>query len=159
VLRFFPFEIYNINIFKGISLNIIKTQTMSSQNQMSYGVDEEEITQRFSNTSQKKTGKRKYFPSNRPQTLIRNAITGVEYPYYTGSSEQTLLYKCVDSTGTCDSDGYMIRSSNLLPNSNPNHLFFDSPEQCMRHMHITISAEMIQNWHKSHSEQTLEDMD
>ena len=91
--------------------------------------------------------------------MIRNAITGVEYPYYTGSSEQTLLYKCVDSTGTCDSDGYMIRSSNLLPNSNPNHLFFDSPEQCMRHMHITISAEMIQNWHKSHSEQTIEGMD
>ena len=127
---------------------------MAHQNDFLFGNDEEELSQRLTNGSQKKTGKRRYFPSNRPQSFIRNAVTGVDYPYVTGSKEQSLLYKCVDSTGTCDSDGYIIKSGDFLPNPNSNHLFFDSPEQCMRHLQITFSNEFINKWHQSHSEQS-----
>ena len=121
---------------------------------VSYNMDEEEISQKTNSMTSKKTGKRKYFPSNSPQSLIRNAITGVEYPYYTGTKEQSLLFKCVDSTGTCDSQGYFIKSGPT--NYNTNHLFYDSPEQCMRHLHISFSSDFIKKWHDSQPEQQID---
>jgi len=125
---------------------------MTIHNELSYGMDEEDISNKTNTSSIKKTGKRKYFPSNNPQTLIRNAITGVEYSYYTGSKEQTLLFKCVDSTGKYDSQGYLIKSMLTPTNPNPNHLYFDSPEQCMRHLNISFSTDFIQKWYNSQPE-------
>ena len=119
----------------------------------SYNMDEEEIYQKTNSMTSKKTGKRKYFPSNSPQSLIRNAITGVEYPYYTGSKDQSLLFKCVDSTGKYDSQGYLIKYGSTNPNTN--HLFFDNPEQCMRHLDISFSTEFLKKWHDSHSEEGI----
>jgi hypothetical protein len=94
----------------------------------------------------KKIGKRRYYPSNKQQTLIRNAVTGVKYTYLVGSIDQRRLYKIIDTTGTCDSEGFVIKSKYDLPNPNPNHLFYDSPEQCMSHLRIVIQPEEIARW-------------
>lgn len=94
----------------------------------------------------KKVGRRRYYPSNKPQSFIRNAVTGVKYPYMVGSNEQRCLYKIVDSTGTCDADGFVIMSKYDLPNPNPNHLFYDSPEQCMSNLRISIQPDDIARW-------------
>lgn len=94
----------------------------------------------------KKTGKRRYYPSNKAQMLIRNAVTGVNYPYLVGSNEQRRLYKMIDTTGTCNSEGFIIKTKCDLPNPNPNHLFYDSPEQCMGQLRIVIPPDAIAKW-------------
>jgi hypothetical protein len=109
--------------------------------------DSPDIDDKANQLYEKKSKRPRYFPSNKPQTLIRNAVTGVEYPYLVGSKEQSLLYKIVDATGTCDPDGYMIRLRTNLPNPNTNHLFYDSPEQCMNHLHYTLNPDHIKQWH------------
>jgi hypothetical protein len=96
--------------------------------------------------STKKVGKRRYYPSNKQQTYIRNAVTGEKYNYMVGSYDQRRFYKMVDTTGTCDSDGFIIKSNNDLPNLNPNHLYYDSPEQCMSHLRISIQPTEIAQW-------------
>ena len=93
----------------------------------------------------------RYYPSNQPQSFIKNAVTGVPYPYVVGSKEQNLLYKIVDTTGRCDSGGYGIKLRSDLPNFNTNHLFFDSPEQCMSHLRLTLNPDDVKRWHDSHS--------
>lgn len=118
-----------------------------------YDHDYEYGEQHFENAGQKseKRSKRpRYFPSNKPQTFIRNAVTGVPYPYLVGSKEQSLLYKTVDATGTCDNNGYVIKARSDLPCPNSNHLFYDSPEQCMSHMRITINQSEVKRWHDAH---------
>lgn len=97
--------------------------------------------------SEKRSKKPRYFPSNKPQTFIKNAVTGVPYPYVLGTKEQSLLYKIVDTTGTCDADGFLIKSRDDLPNHNTNHLFFDSPEQCMSHMRLSLNPDDVKRWH------------
>ena len=99
--------------------------------------------------------RRKYYPSNKSQSFIRNAATGETYPYRIGSWDQTRLYKTVDATGTCDTEGY-ITSRREPTNPNPNHLFFDSPEECMRHMRITISPERVKQWREKVKSQFVE---
>ena len=54
--------------------------------------------------SEKRSKRPRYIPSNKPQSFIKNAVTGVPYPYVVGSKEQALLYKIVDATGTCDAE-------------------------------------------------------
>jgi hypothetical protein len=96
---------------------------------------------------EKRSKRPRYFPSNTPQSFIINAVSGVPYPYLVGSKEQSLLYKIVDATGTCDKDGYLIKSRDNLPNFNTNHLFFDSPEQCMSHMRLTLNSDVVKGWY------------
>ena len=127
---------------------------METSHNMDYEYDE----QHFENAGQKieKRSKRpRYFPSNKPQTFIRNAVTGVPYPYVVGSKEQSLLYKTVDATGTCDDKGYVIKARSDLPCPNTNHLFYDSPEQCMSHMRITIHPAEVKRWHDAHQNDDL----
>ena len=93
-----------------------------------------------------RSGRRKYYPSNKAQSLIRNAMTGEQYPYVVGSSDQARLYKTIDVTGACDADGYVITSRKEPTNPNPNHLFYDNPEECMRHLRIKISPENVLQW-------------
>jgi hypothetical protein len=93
-----------------------------------------------SKKTSRKTGYHKYFPSNKSNSFVRNAITGVPYPFRVGSLEcHQCLYKIIDTTGTCDSDGYVITSRKTPTNSNPNHLFYDSKEQCMNHLRISAN--------------------
>jgi len=94
----------------------------------------------------KRTKKHRYYPSNIPQTFVRNAVTGVKYPFLVGSNEQRQLYKMVDAMGTCDTEGFIIKDRNNLPNLTPNHLFYDSPEQCMSHLNVVIPFEDIKRW-------------
>jgi len=98
----------------------------------------------------KRSKRPRYFPSNKPQSFIKNAVTGVPYPYVVGSKEQNLLYKMVDTTGTCDADGYVIKTRTDLPNHNTNHLFYDSPEQCMSHLRISFDPSHVKSWHDKH---------
>jgi hypothetical protein len=105
--------------------------------------------------NKKKSKRPRYFPSNKPQSFIKNAVTGLPYPYTVGSSEQSLLYKLIDTTGTCDVDGYVIKSRSELPNPNTNHLFFDSPEQCMSHMRLTLNPAEVKRWHDSRTTPSL----
>jgi hypothetical protein len=104
----------------------------------------------ITNNTVKRSKRPRYFPSNKPQTFIKNAVTGVPYPYFVGSKDQSLLYKMVDATGTCDTDGYVIKTRSDLPNSNTNHLFYDSPEQCMNHLRLTLNSEHVKQWHDKH---------
>jgi hypothetical protein len=105
--------------------------------------NEEDIVNK---TVKKSNRRRRYYPSNKPQSLIRNAITGIEYPYTVGSIDQLRLYKMIDATGKCDKEGFIITSKYDLPNSNSNHLFYDSPEQCMSHLQLTINPAEIARW-------------
>jgi hypothetical protein len=123
--------------------------------------DEDTLTNRLNKKNKSGGMKRRYYPSNIPQTLICNAATGVLYPYRVGTHEQSLLYKIVDATGTCDGNGFLIKKrkhrgaktddeeeeQSELPNPNTNHLFFDSPEQCMAHMRVVISPTDVARWH------------
>jgi hypothetical protein len=118
--------------------------------------DETEYYKYSSRDSKENKSKRPhYFPSNKPQMFIRNAVTGVEYPYLVGSKEQSLLYKIVDATGRCDADGFEIRLRANLPNPNTNHLFYDSPEQCMSHLHYTLNPDDVKRWHDARTDDDI----
>jgi hypothetical protein len=110
----------------------------------------EEKYQRGANKDEKRSKPPRYFTSNKPQAFIKNAVTGVPYPYVVGSKEQSLLYKLVDTTGMCDPGGYAIKTRNNLPNPDTNHLFYDSPEQCMSHLHLTLNPTEVALWHERH---------
>ena len=104
--------------------------------------------------SEKRSKRPRYFPSNKPQSFIKNAVTGVPYPYVVGSKEQSLLYKIVDATGTCDQEGYVIKARTDLPNHTTNHLFYDSPEQCMSHLRLSLNPDDVKRWHEKNIERT-----
>jgi hypothetical protein len=104
--------------------------------------------------SEKRSKRPRYFPSNKPQSFIKNAVTGVPYPYVVGSKEQSYLYKIVDSTGTCDSEGYVIKTRSDLPNHTTNHLFYDSPEQCMSHLRLSLNQDDVKRWHETRQNKT-----
>ena len=119
-----------------------------------YMTEEDFVGQSSSqSTTQTRSKRPRYFPSNKPQMFIRNAVTGVPYPFVVGSKDQSTLYKLVDTTGTCDSDGYVIKSRSNLPNYNSNHLFFDSPEQCMSHMRIQLNPDHVKHWRDRHTDE------
>jgi hypothetical protein len=101
--------------------------------------------------------KRKYYTSNSPDSFIKNAITGVPYPYKVGAKESRRLFKLVDTTGIYDNTGVKIkkpkfRGIEYCINLNPNHLYYDTPEECMRHMRITFQPAFIEQWNKTRSE-------
>ena len=107
---------------------------------------------------------RTYYTSNVSNTFIRNAATGVMYPFKVGSNESRQLFKIVDTTGLYDVNGKRItpprqRSKNgvapsLLPNPNPNHLYYDSPEEYARHfstkqrVNVNLNPDFVKGWHE-----------
>ena len=105
--------------------------------------------------SEKRSKRPRYFPSNVPQSFIKNAVTGVPYPYVVGSKEQKFLYKMVDASGTCDADGYVIKARADLPNHTTNHLFYDSPEQCMSHLRLSLNPAHVKSWHDKNVNNTI----
>lgn len=111
-----------------------------------------------------------YFTSNKMNTYIRNASTGVQYPFRVGSNESKHLFKMIDSTGVFDANGkrpypqkrrstkdYHSEFSHSLPNPNTNHLYYDTPEECIRHFKekqrvtLELNPEFVKSWHERNS--------
>jgi len=98
--------------------------------------------------------KRSYYTSNKPGTFIRNAITGREYEWKVGTSDSLRLFKVVDTIGNHDKNGCQNPQSNkkrglpLTYNSEPNHLYYDTPEEFMRHRNCRINKDLILQWNE-----------
>ena len=88
-----------------------------------------------------------YYPSNTPDTFIRNAVTGIEYPWKVGSFDSQRLFKIVDSIGNVNRFGSKIKpSSSEYPNPNPNHCYYDNTQQYMSHRRNTLDSRLIEQW-------------
>lgn len=128
----------------------------------SYSIDSGSSVHRVGNGFSKQ---RAYYTSNGSSSFIRNAATGVQYPFRVGSNEARQLFKIVDTTGIYDVNGkkYMpprYRSPKdpkpeklqVLPNPNPNHLYYDSPEEYARHfstkqrVNVSVNIEFAKAW-------------
>jgi hypothetical protein len=96
--------------------------------------------------------KRTYYTSNKPGTFIRNALTGREYEWKVGTPDSLRLFKVVDTIGNHDKNGCRIINSNkrrgvtTIYNSEPNHLYYDTPEEFMRHRNCRIHKDLILQW-------------
>lgn len=103
----------------------------------------------------KKLGRRCYFTSNVQDSFIVNAETGVRYPFRVGSNASRCLFKMIDTTGACDRNGFLInKMDESYPNRNPNHIYYDSPEQYMRHQRTTLDSEFVRSYHERVSKLT-----
>jgi hypothetical protein len=88
-----------------------------------------------------------YYPSNTPDTFIRNAVTGMEYPWKTGTVDAQRLFKIVDATGRYDRTGVKLKSTAAnYPNSNTNHCYYDSPLQYMTHTRNVVNPAFLEQW-------------
>jgi hypothetical protein len=96
-----------------------------------------------------KNRRRCFYPSNKPQSFVVNAQTGIPYSFRVGSKEQTQLFKTVDARGVCDEDGYVIPRNQTLFSPITHHLFYDSPEQCMTHLNVSFQKSFVERWHES----------
>ena len=85
-----------------------------------------------------------YFPTHISGKIV-NACTGIKYPYNQGSYDELRLYRMVDVRGVYDENGCKI-GRNAPANRSPMFLYYDSPEQCMRHQGIKIPAERVNKW-------------
>lgn len=65
---------------------------------------------------------------------IRDAETGSYYTKVVGSADEDLFFKVVLATGECNSS------------NGSNTLFYWSPQQCMKHLHIELGEEIVQRW-------------
>jgi hypothetical protein len=75
-----------------------------------------------------------YETKNYPGIYIRNAITGVIFPYKVGSTAEGLFFKVAHACGS-------------RPNyRGPLTLFFDSPEQYERHMKGNVNKQVKEEW-------------
>jgi len=81
-----------------------------------------------------KRTKIEFYTSSEIGNRIRDAETGSYFNDRVGSANEDLYYKVGLATGECKS----ANSSSTL--------FFTSPYSYMRHMHITLSSEMIKKW-------------
>mgnify|MGYP001231349389 CR=1 FL=1 len=86
-----------------------------------------------------------YYTSNVPDSFIKNAQNGHLYPYRVGSFESLKLYKVIDSSGTIDQDGIKLPKLKR-PNCHPNVLYYDNPEEYMRHRRIKLDTNIINAW-------------
>jgi hypothetical protein len=120
-----------------------------SDNYSDHGRNDNE-TDKFVN----RVKKRAYYPSNVPDSFIKNAITGSVYPWKVGSKDSKRLFKVVDTLGIHDKQGIKLpgrkqRTDVAQVNPNPNHLYYDSPEEFMRHRNCTVTPALIQSWLKT----------
>lgn len=91
-----------------------------------------------------RTRRRKYYPSRLGGVCV-NAMTGQRYPIAQGSFEEMRLYKVVDATAFCDKNGF-YRENNAPVNRDPNILYYDHPEEYMRHMKVKLKQSRINLW-------------
>jgi len=90
---------------------------------------------------------RAYFPSNNMMDFVRNALTGGYYPYRSGTFDTMRLYKVVDTTGKCDRNGVILLPTEKQ-NHNPNILYYDSPEQYMKHRKVKLQVSDVNKWYE-----------
>ena len=102
-------------------------------------------------SSEIKPNKRSYYTSNKSNMFIKNAITGSFYDYKVGSFKSAQLFKVVDTIGHHDKDGRNIKNITGF-NCSPNHLYYDTPEEFMRHRNCSLSQELINAWYKKTKE-------
>jgi len=108
---------------------------------------EEVVQSTFDGAKEYKPKRPSYYPSNTAGRAIINAITGVEYPWKVGSKDSERLFKVVDATGTHDSTGRKLKkNSKTYPNPNPNHCYYESPQQYMMHRKMTVNPNLIEQW-------------
>ena len=121
----------------------------------------------YSSTKKSVTRPRAYFTSNIANMPIRNALTGIHYPFKVGSFESRQLFKIVDTLGVYDVNGKKYTpprrrnpkefatdttNTQVLPNPNPNHLYYDTPDEFVKHfstrmrMNVTLQPEFIARW-------------
>lgn len=74
------------------------------------------------------------YTSSDSGTNIRNAETGNYYKYKVGSKEEDLFFKVALSSGE-------INASN-----GSNILFYDTPEQCEKHLMSELSDDIKERW-------------
>jgi hypothetical protein len=67
---------------------------------------------------------------------IRDAVSGLYYKETVGSNDEHLFFTVSLSTGKC-------RSKN-----GSNTLFYLSPEQFEKHLHLTVSQDVKNSWHE-----------
>lgn len=88
--------------------------------------------------------RRRYHPTKLGGACV-NAQTGQRYSIMQGSFEELQLYKMIDATSYFDKDGFRLEKKH--PNLYPNLLYYDSPEEYMRHMKTNISQEQVNRWY------------
>lgn len=86
-----------------------------------------------------------YYPTKTARKIV-NAFTGAVYPYTQGSHDELRLYKFVDARGFYDDKGCRLTRFDPV-NRTPNFLYYDSPEQCARHLHIKMMPERVKKWY------------
>jgi hypothetical protein len=68
--------------------------------------------------------------------FIRNAVTGIRMAHRVGSKYEDLYFRAMD-----------VHSNSHTPiNDLPRKLFYDNPEQCERHLQITVPNEVKETW-------------
>jgi hypothetical protein len=87
-----------------------------------------------------------YYPSNTDGLLIRNAVTGVPYPFRVGSKASRQLYCVHDTRGNITAKGYLLKSTAPMPNKTPNRLYYDGPEQFFRHWRLPVDTDLVKRW-------------
>ena len=104
------------------------------------------------NTTNASKKKRHYYPTKPSNNnYIVNAKTGIKYSIKFNSKESRALYHVIDSTAFYDKEGY-IRNRKLNYINEPNHLFYDSPEQYKMHHGSNITTQEIIDWHNKQKE-------
>lgn len=88
--------------------------------------------------------RRRYHPTKWRGYCI-NAATGIVYPILQGSYEELRLFKAIDASGFYDKNGFVLEKKETNPDSNL--LYFESPEEYMRHMKRMIPQEEVNRWH------------
>jgi len=105
----------------------------------------------YEDFSEKKmhTRKPKCFPTSLRCRII-NAYTGNLYSFMQGSYEELRLYKVIDSRAIYNQEGCRTRRTDPV-NKDPVFLYYDSPEQYMRHMKVVCNPECVAEWYEDKS--------
>ena len=82
----------------------------------------------------KKRIKFEFYSCGINHSYIRNAITGIRYPYKVGSNDEYLFFKVALVNGSCTSK------------NNGVSLFYDGPHQYMTHHKCELDQSIIDNW-------------
>jgi hypothetical protein len=89
--------------------------------------------------------RRRYYPTKLGGVCV-NAQSGQRYQIMQGSFEELRLYKTIDATAFYDKNGY-LRETRDPVNPDPNMLYYDSPEEYMRHMRVKLPQDRVNRWH------------
>lgn len=81
---------------------------------------------------------------------IKNGQTGKDCGCMQGSYEELRYYKVIDSRGVYDEHGHKTGRKDPV-NKDPVLLYYDSPIQYMRHMHVELTEEDIKEWYQHKS--------